>query len=117
MHKIKTVALIGMGAIGSFFGPRMHAVLGEDFWIIAQGDRKKRLETRGITVNGTKYIFPIREPGDPRKADLVIISTKEMGLDSALKDIESCVDGHTLILPLLNGIESADPDTPSDRRI
>lgn len=106
MHKIKTVALIGMGAIGSFFGPRVHAALGENFWIIAQGDRKKRLETRGVTVNGIKHIFPIHEPGDPRKADLVIISTKEMGLDSALRDIESCVDDHTLILPLLNGIES-----------
>lgn len=106
MQKIQTVALIGMGAIGSFFGPRLHAALGDNFWLIASGERRKRLETRGVTVNGVKYIFPIHEPSDTEKADLVIISTKEMGLDSALEDIRNCVDEHTLILPLLNGIES-----------
>lgn len=106
MNSIKTVALIGMGAIGSFFGPRMQAALGEDFWIIAAGERKKRLETRGITVNGVKYIFPVREPSDCRKADLVIIATKDMGLDSALEDIRNCVGEDTLILPLLNGTTS-----------
>lgn len=103
---IQKVALIGMGAIGAFFAPRLYETLGEDFWLIAAGERKKRLSTRGVTLNGINYRFPIHEPSDKQKADLVIIATKEMGLDSALEDVKNCVGPNTLILPILNGIES-----------
>ena len=62
--KINTVALIGLGAMGSFFAPRLHARLGNNFRVIAGGERKKRLETRGVTINGVNYRFKITAPDD-----------------------------------------------------
>jgi 2-dehydropantoate 2-reductase len=69
---INAVTLIGLGAMGSFFAPRLSARLGDKFKVLAAGQRKHRLETKGVTVNGVTHRFNIIAPdatGAP--ADLV----------------------------------------------
>ena len=39
--KIKTVAIIGAGAIGSYFIAGLTEKLGDDLWIVAEGERKR----------------------------------------------------------------------------
>ncbi|MCD7862336.1 MAG: ketopantoate reductase family protein [Lachnospiraceae bacterium] len=106
--KIRKVTLIGLGAMGSFFAPRlMEHLYAGSFRVLAQGERKNRLETRGVTLNGVNYKFPIIEPsleGDP--ADLIIMAVKDMGLDQAIIDIRNQVGPYTQILCVMNGIES-----------
>lgn len=107
MKKIEKVSLIGLGAMGVFFAPALHKELGSNFRVIAQGSRKERLEEKGVVVNGTAYKFPIMTPSvtnDP--ADLVIIAVKDYGLKQALEDIRNQVGENTLILSVLNGVES-----------
>lgn len=106
--KIERVALIGLGAIGSFFAPRLYKELGaEDFWIVAEGERKERLERKGVILNGTNYKFPVIEPRTEGKcADLIVIAVKGTELDQAIADIRNQVGEHTLIMSVLNGIES-----------
>ena len=105
--KIKRIALIGLGAMGVFFAPRLYEAFGENFYIIAGGERKKRLESRGVTINGVNYRFPIvtpEEQGEP--ADLILIGVKGYGFAQAIEDIRHQVGEHTLILSLLNGVDS-----------
>ena len=74
MQKIKKISLIGLGAMGVFFAPRLAAAYPEGFRVIADGERKRRLEEKGVIVNGVNYKFPIitpEEKGDP--ADLILI--------------------------------------------
>ena len=52
--KIKTVAIIGAGAIGSYFIAGLTEKLGDDLWIVAEGERKERLEKNGIVINDQK---------------------------------------------------------------
>ncbi|MBE5972560.1 MAG: ketopantoate reductase family protein [Lachnoclostridium sp.] len=107
MKKIEKVTLIGLGAMGVFFAPRISAKLGANFRILANGERKDRLEKRGVTVNGINYHFPIITPdveGDP--ADLVIIAVKGYDLPQAIADIKNQVGPDTIILSVLNGVES-----------
>ncbi|HOO27836.1 MAG TPA: ketopantoate reductase family protein, partial [Lachnospiraceae bacterium] len=59
MKEIKKISLIGLGAMGVFFAPRLYEKYGTDFCVIAEGERKKRLETKGVTINGINYRFPI----------------------------------------------------------
>ena len=109
MKKIEKISLIGLGAMGVFFAPRLFETYGENFRVIADGERKRRLETKGVTVNGVNYIFPIvtpKEQGDP--ADLILIGVKGYGLDQAIEDIRNQVGENTLILSLLNGVDSED---------
>ena len=50
MKKIEKVTLIGLGAMGVFFAPRIAEKLGANFRILASGARKERLEQKGVTV-------------------------------------------------------------------
>lgn len=105
--KIKRIVLIGLGAMGVFFAPRLYEAFGDDFYIIAGGERKKRLESKGVTINGVNYRFPIvtpEEQGEP--ADLILIGVKGYGFAQAIEDIRHQVGEHTLILSLLNGVDS-----------
>lgn len=107
MQKIKKISLIGLGAMGVFFAPRLAAAYPQGFRVIADGERKSRLEERGVTVNGVNYKFPIitpEEKGDP--ADLILIGVKGYGLDQAIEDIRNQVGEETLIISLLNGVDS-----------
>ena len=105
--KMKKVTLIGLGAMGVFFAPRISEKLGAGFRVLADGSRNERLEHRGVTVNEVNYRFPIITPdmeGDP--ADLVIIAVKGYDLPQAIQDIRNQVGENTLILSVLNGVES-----------
>ena len=106
--EIRYAALIGLGAMGSFFAPRMEAKLGRDhFQVVASGARKERLETKGVTINGVNYKFSVRTPEEEGpKADLIIMAMKDMGLLQAIEDIRNLVGEHTQILCVMNGIES-----------
>lgn len=104
---VNTVALIGLGAMGVFFAPRFQKTLGDDnFCVIAEGSRKERLTTRGVTVNGVNYRFRVCEPGEGTPADLVIMAVKNTGLEQAIKDIRQFVGEQTQILCVMNGVES-----------
>ncbi|MCD8325670.1 MAG: ketopantoate reductase family protein [Lachnospiraceae bacterium] len=106
--EIRRVTLIGLGAMGSFFAPRLAAGLAPGvFWVLAQGERKERLEKQGVTLNGVNYKFPVIEPsleGEP--ADLVIMAVKDTGLGQAIRDICNQIGPDTQILCVMNGIES-----------
>ena len=81
--------------------------LGAGFRIMASGARKDCLEQKGVTVNGINYRFPIVTPEDnDGPSDLVIIAVKGYDLAQALKDIKYQVGPETIILPVLNGIDS-----------
>ncbi len=106
--EVKHAALIGLGAMGSFFAPRMEAYLGrEHFQVVASGGRKERLEKKGVTINGVNHKFSVRTPEEEGpKADLIIMAMKDMGLSQAIRDIRNLVGEQTQILCVMNGIES-----------
>lgn len=107
MKKIEKVTLIGLGAMGVFFAPRISEKLGINFRVMADGARKDRLEQKGVVVNNINYRFPIITPAlkdDP--ADLVIIAVKGYALAQAIEDIRGQVGPDTIILSVLNGVDS-----------
>ncbi len=115
---IQRVALIGLGAMGSFFVPPLTEYLSEgNFVIVAGGDRKKRLETKGVSINDTVYRLPIVEPGRKMQGtgadagkevfpDLIIMAVKDLGLEQAIRDISALVGPDTQIMSVMNGTSS-----------
>ena len=105
--KMENAALIGLGAMGVFFAPRMEAGMGrENFCVIAGGQRRKRLETQGVTVNQVNYRFRVVSPEEGEPKDLIIMAVKDTGLEQAIRDIEKFVGENTQILCVMNGVES-----------
>lgn len=104
---IENVALIGMGAMGAFFAPKLVNVLGHaNFFVVADGNRKARLEKEGVTINHVNYKFNVIEPGTPLKMDLIIVAVKDNQLDQAIEDIKDFVGEQTQIMSVMNGVDS-----------
>lgn len=107
MKEIKTVSLIGLGAVGSYFASKLQPVLGDGLRVIAANERKERIEREGLVINGCRYNFKVTEPGEETGyADLAIIIPKFMGLRQALADMKHQIGPETLILAPLNGVET-----------
>jgi len=106
--KIKKVTLIGLGAMGVFFAPKLERYLGkENFRVLAGGERRNKLLARGVAVNGVRHQFTILTPeteSDP--ADLIIMAVKDTGFSEAVRDIRNQVGRDTQILCVMNGIDS-----------
>lgn len=107
--EIKRVALVGLGAIGGYLAPRLEAALGHDnFWVVASGERRARLEREGAVINGETYHFTVADPaeGAVLPADLVIFAVKWPQLAQAVEEVRPLVGEDTALLSLLNGVES-----------
>jgi 2-dehydropantoate 2-reductase len=108
--KIRSAAVLGAGAVGAYF---VYGLMGKkdlDFCVVADGDRKLRLERDGITVDDGKEVRTlrpqIRTPQEARGVDLLLVAVKYTALESALDDIRQIAAPGTIVLSLLNGIDS-----------
>lgn len=104
--KIQTVAILGAGAVGSYFIWGLSEKLGENLWVIADGERKLRLETSGKRINGKQYSLHVRTSREAKGADLLLVATKYGALKEALGDIAEITAENTIVLSLLNGVDS-----------
>lgn len=104
--KIKSAALIGAGAVGSFFIRGLTDALGENFHVIASGGRAERLQKYGIRINGEQVFPNVCGPREAAGADLILIATKYNGLKHIVDDLQLMVQPHTLVVSALNGIDS-----------
>lgn len=104
--KINTVALCGAGAVGSYFVWGLAEKLGENFCVIAEGERKIRLEQDGLLINGKCYRPTVKTPKEACGADLLLIATKYGSLNGILDGIAEITTRNTTVMSLLNGIGS-----------
>lgn len=104
--KIKTAAILGAGAIGAYFIWGLSEKLGGDLWVIADGERKERLLEEGLVINQKSYTLHIKTPEEAKGVDLLFVATKYGALPAVLDDIETIADEHTIVLSLLNGVDS-----------
>lgn len=101
------VALIGLGILGLTFGQFLNKNTGShSFYVIADEERQSCLSSENVTINGQRQYFTFRTPEESKPADLIIIAVKSFGLDEALNQIEKAVKPETIIISLLNGIDS-----------
>ena len=106
--EIKTVAILGAGAIGAYFVWGLEQKLGENLWVVADGERAERLRSEGLTINGRRYALNVRTPAQARGADLLLVATKYGALKGCLPAIAAIAEGHTVVMSLLNGVSSED---------
>ena len=104
--QIKTMAILGAGAVGSYFLWGLHAQMGDNLVIVADGERRRRLLADGITINEEQYYPDVRTPREAAGVDLLLVATKHGALQGVLDDIETIADAHTIVLSPLNGVDS-----------
>lgn len=105
---IKTVAILGTGAVGSYVLWGLSNKPEIDVCVVASGERKARYERDGFVINGVTYKPVIKEPAEAKGVDLLIVCTKYNSLEGALSDIGEVVSDNTMVMSLMNGVDSED---------
>ena len=104
--EIKSVALLGAGAVGSYIIWGLSKLPDIRFGIIAEGSRAARLRDEGCTINNVTYHPQVWSPQESKGVDLLIIALKYGALPGALASIREAVGTHTTVMSLMNGVDS-----------
>lgn len=105
------VAVIGVGAVGGYFGGRL-AQAGEEVVLIARGDHLQALRQHGLQVDSIKGDFIIQpslvtdDPQQVGTVDVVLIGVKAWQVGEAALAVQPLIGPETFVVPLQNGVES-----------
>ena len=103
---IQKIALIGAGAIGAYFIDCLDEKKDIELNVIAEGKRKERLIQEGIYVNDHHYDLNVKEAKECGCVDLILVATKYSGIQEARDLLPLLIKEDTLVLSLLNGVDS-----------
>lgn len=106
------IAIVGAGAVGGYYGARL-AQAGHEVTLIARGANLEAIRESGIRVRSASGEFAVRvraesDPALAGPADLVIFAVKTYSNPQALLLVPPLVGPSTLVLPLQNGVDTAD---------
>ncbi|HOO25045.1 MAG TPA: ketopantoate reductase family protein [Clostridiales bacterium] len=106
--EIKTVAIIGLGALGILIGNKLaKSMPKEDLRIVADQKRIEKYKSEGVYDMGELCDFNyVSSDEKTEPADLVIFAVKFNALPDALEAVKNQVGENTLFLSILNGISS-----------
>ena len=102
--EIKNVIICGLGALGLTYANKLKDVC--NLKILVDEKRLEKFKNNPPIFNDKEQIFEYILPHQKIETDLIIISTKSNGLNSAIEHIKNYVDKDTIIISLINGISS-----------
>jgi 2-dehydropantoate 2-reductase len=102
----------GAGAVGGFYGALL-ARQGHDVSFVARGAHRDAIARDGLRVEGPIGSFTVkaRAESDPARlgpADVVVLAVKTYDNGAAIPMIAPLLGPDTVVLPLQNGVESAE---------
>lgn len=117
MKKIKIV-VAGIGGVGGYFGGKLARCFQHsdevEVHFIARGEHLKEIKNNGLRVIEQKGEFVVvprsvtDNAADVGVADYIIVCTKSYDLENMLQQLQPCIGSDTVILPLLNGVDSCE---------
>ena len=104
------IAIAGLGALGTLYAYHLTKALGKErVFVLADSGRIARYEEEGIYFNGEKCDFrykDIDQYADSSYPAMLMVCCKYGALPAMIEGIKPWVGGGTVILSILNGIES-----------
>jgi 2-dehydropantoate 2-reductase len=103
---LKNVLFLGLGAVGASIASQF-VDANYPVSVLCDIARKKRYKQNGFIVNNKRYDFSYFTPDKYHLPfDLIIIAVKYNDLRDAIKQLKGLVGEKTIIMSLLNGIDS-----------
>jgi 2-dehydropantoate 2-reductase len=104
---IKKIAIVGAGALGAIYASLLYDANPGCVSFVARGDRAQRLRRDGLIVNNKLYKIPVIGPEENAEpAELIMVAVKNHHLAEAIRDMRTFVGPDTLIISVMNGIDS-----------
>ena len=110
------IAILGIGGVGGYFGGYLANKYFKspevEIIFIVRPATEKIIKEKGLTLITPlekKTIFPdivASDPNDIGEVDFLVCCTKSYDLEDSILKLGSCITKHTVILPLLNGIDA-----------
>lgn len=101
------IGILGPGAIGSLLAGLFHRS-GSQVYCFGSRHAVDSINANGINIKsdvfGDFQSQPFASIGGSFPVDVIFIAVKAPALKAALNSIEGCINGDTVIVPLLNGI-------------
>jgi 2-dehydropantoate 2-reductase len=106
------ILVVGAGAVGGYFGGRLTEA-GRDVTFLVRARTAENIRRDGLRIvspHGDATLHPKLVLANEITApyDLILLSVKAYGLESAMNDFTPAVGPGTMILPVLNGMRHID---------
>lgn len=111
------IGIIGIGGVGGYFGGKLAREYGQkgphEIIFIARGEHLKEIKKNGLQLfsrEGDYIVQPAMATDNHLEVgmfDLVFFCTKSYALEEAAKSFKSNISNKTTVIPLLNGVDSA----------
>ncbi len=106
------ILVVGAGAVGGYFGGRL-AQAGRDVTFLVRSRTAESFRRNGLRIvspHGDATLHPkiVQANEIAAPCDLILLSVKAYGLESAMNDFAPAVGPATMILPVLNGMRHID---------
>lgn len=106
------IAVMGAGAVGSYFGARL-AAAGHDMAFIARGAHLEAMRNHGLKIKSFKGDLHIRSrftsnPEEVGPVELVLFCVKSYDTSEAGERLAPLMNAKTIILTLQNGVDNPD---------
>ena len=112
------IAIAGIGGVGGYYGGMLakYYTASKDIevYFIARGENEKAIKQNGLKLETTKGSFIVHpklvtsNPTEIGAVDLLICCTKGYDLEQSIQQLKPCINSETVLLPLLNGVNSAE---------
>ena len=112
------IGIIGIGGVGGYIGGKLARQYEKsdehEIIFIARGKHLHAMKENGLqllTTEGDYLARPKIVTDNPKEAgifDLVLFCTKSYSLESSAKEFDSCINQNTVVVPLLNGVNSSE---------
>ncbi len=115
MSEIKTIAVLGAGAIGGWMAAKLHADsqrAGTEVSLIARGEALEAVQARGLTLlsNTQQQIQQVLGQSadflqkQGQKFDLIVVAVKSQSMGQAAAAIAPLLHAKTIVLTAMNGV-------------
>ena len=117
-YHIKNICIFGVGSVGGVFGGKIAKAISQEIdtdrkvFFIARGEHLEEIKRNGLILNTPEESGIVCKPtlatdniAEIPQPDLYLLCVKGYDLDDATLAIKTNIGTHTLVIPLLNGVD------------
>lgn len=110
----KKIAVVGVGGVGGFLAGAIGSVYEDRLTLAARGDRLVSLRERGLVLHsdlrGEMRVRPhaVVTAQELEVQDFIFLCVKNYSLEEACAQIRHAVGEHTVVIPVMNGVDPGD---------
>lgn len=108
------IAVVGIGGVGGFLAGAIGTAYEKELTLVARGARLETLKEQGLVLHsdlrGELTVHPkaVVTAQELEEQDVIFLCVKNYSLEEACAQIRHAVGEHTVVIPVMNGVDPGD---------